>query len=595
MPFKRYFQSELTALRQDGKRLAERNPALASSLGDSGRDPDVDRLLESFAFLTGRLRQKIDDDLPELTHSLMNLLWPNYMRPLPSFSMLQFQPLKDAAGLQVPRNTPVQAKKVQGVHCQFRTAYDTEVLPLALNALNYAASGDGVTLTLQLGMTSEKAFDLLLLKRLRLHLAGEKYISQTLYLDLLHYLKSIDIVLLDAAGKPVSDDSGQDLRPLRLGPEHVRPVGFAEEQALIPYPLNTFRGYRYLQEYFAFADKFMFVDLDGLDCIKRVPQALLKQTRGLELRFTIQKADVQRVPATLENVRLYCTPVANLFQHDANPITLDGKQAQYSLRPHELEPNHCGIFSVDAVTSLQSGNKHAEHYVPFESFEHDHGAGASKPRPHYSVRHQPSLKGQGLDTYLSFSQGTVGQSLTVSVELTCTNQNLPLQLKKGDISERCTGTPKDIVFSNITPATPSYAPPLHSDYLWKLISNMSLNYLSLANVNALRVILETYDLPRYYDQQADRTSRKKLDGLTHIGHTYGSRLFRGLPVRGISTELTMNPDNYECEGAMYLFACVLNEFFALYTSINSFHQLHVKSTQGQEYTWTPRMGLQPLI
>jgi type VI secretion system protein ImpG len=595
MPFKHYFQSELTALRQDGKRLAERNPALASSLGDNGRDPDVDRLLESFAFLTGRLRQKIDDDLPELTHSLMNLLWPNYMRPLPAFSMLQFQPLKNSAGLQVPRNTPIQSKEVQGVHCQFRTAYDTEVLPLRLNALNYVVTGDGVTLTLRLGMTSDDSLGQLSLNRLRLHLAGEKYISQTLYLDLLNHLKSIDIVLLDADGKPLNDGHEQNPRPLRLGPERVRPVGFAEEEALIPYPLNTFRGYRYLQEYFAFPDKFMFVDLDGLDCVTLLPEAFLKQARGLELCFRIEKTDVQRIHATTENVRLYCTPVVNLFQHDASPITQDGRQARYLVMPHELDPQHCGIFSVDSVTSHQSGIKHSEHYVPFESFEHDHGAEASKARPHYSVRHQSSLHSNGMDTYLSFSQGPVGESLTMSIELTCTNQNLPLQLKVGDICERCTGTPKDIAFSNITVATASYAPPLHSDYLWKLISNMSLNYLSLANVNALRVILETYDLPRHYDQQAAKTSRKKLQSLMSIGHTYGSRLFRGLPVRGISTELNMNSDNYECEGAMYLFAGVLNEFFALYTSINSFHQLTVKSTKGQEYTWTPRMGLQPLI
>ena len=93
MSFNHYYQSELTALRQLGRRFAERSPALAPYLGQAGRDPDVERLLEGFAFLTGRLRQKLDDELPELSHSLMQLLWPNYMRPLPAFSILQFDPL----------------------------------------------------------------------------------------------------------------------------------------------------------------------------------------------------------------------------------------------------------------------------------------------------------------------------------------------------------------------------------------------------------------------------------------------------------------------------------------------------------------------
>src|SRR5690606_9170380 len=144
MSLNSYYQSELSALRQLGKRFAERNPALAPFLGQSGRDPDGERLPDGFAFLRGRLRQKLDDELPEQTNSLMHLLWPNYMRPLPGFSMLQFGPLKrPGPALTVPRHTPVEARPVQGVTCRFRTCQPTEVLPLALQALDYAVKGDG--------------------------------------------------------------------------------------------------------------------------------------------------------------------------------------------------------------------------------------------------------------------------------------------------------------------------------------------------------------------------------------------------------------------------------------------------------------------
>src|SRR5690554_1626631 len=281
MSFNHYYQSELTALRQLGKRFAERSPALAPFLGQSGKDPDVERLLEGFAFLTGRLRQKLDDELPELTHSLMHLLWPNYMRPLPAFSMLQFDPIKRTGpAVRVARDTPVESRAVQGVNCHFRTTSEVDILPLQLSQLDYSVKGEGALLSMTLSMVCEGNLGDLALQRLRLHLAGERYISQMLYLGLLRQLDDIQLVLLDKQGKALDLPAGK----LRISAEQVQPGGFHDDQALIPYPLNTFSGYRYLQEYFAFEEKFLFVDINGLDCLKGVDTDLLKQACGLELR-----------------------------------------------------------------------------------------------------------------------------------------------------------------------------------------------------------------------------------------------------------------------------------------------------------------------
>ncbi len=459
MSFNHYYQSELTALRQLGRRFAERSPALAPFLGQVGRDPDVERLLEGFAFLTGRLRQKLDDELPELSHSMMHLLWPNYMRPLPAFSILQFDPLTRPGGaLRVERDTPVESRPVGEVACRFRTCYATEVLPLVLEALNYSVTGEGALLGLRLAMNCDGHLGELGLSRLRLHLAGERYISQMLYLCLLRNLESIQLIPLDAHGRPLDGVAGK-------------------------------------------------------------PMSFFEMSRGL------------------------------------------GYQA----------------------------------YVPFESFEHDPSFDVPEARPHYSVRQRTSLLHDGLDTYLSFGIRHPEQIETLSVELTCTNQNLPQRLRLGDICVACEGTPEFLGFRNITPATPSYAPPLNRDFLWKLISNMSLNYLSLANVDALKVILETYDLPRYYDQHAAKVSKRLLGGLKAVRHEHVDRLHRGLPLRGLRTELTIDPEGYIGEGDLFVFASVLNEFFALYASINSYHELRVRSTQGDVYQWKPRMGLQPLL
>ena len=595
MSFNHYYQSELTALRQLGRRFAERSPALAPFLGQAGRDPDVERLLEGFAFLTGRLRQKLDDELPELTHSLMQLLWPNYMRPLPAFSILQFDPPKQSGPARVvERGASVKSELIEDVSCRFRTCYRTEVLPLDLAALTYSVKGDGSVLSLRLEMSASGHIGELELSRLRLHFVGERYITQMLYLSLLRNLESIELIPLDDAGNPISGAGGLPMA-FKMPGDRVQPVGFAEEEALIPYPLNTFRGYRYLQEYFAFQDKFLFVDVNGLDLLNALPDDTLKQIRGLELRFDIRKSGIQRLRPTRDNVKLYCTPIVNLFKHDALPIRLDGKQDEYLLLPAQLGLENCAVFSVESVTGWEPNGRGSQDYVPFESFEHDPSFDVPNSRPHYSIRQRTSSLHDGLDTYLSFDIRQTEAQETLSIELMCTNQNLPRKLKVGDINQSCEGAPEFLDFRNITPVTSSFAPPLNRDFLWKLISNMSLNYLSLADVNALKVILETYDLPRYYDQHAANVSKRLLGGLKSIKHQHVDRLHKGLPVRGLRTELTIDPEGYIGEGDLFVFASVLNEFFALYASLNSYHELRVKSTQGEVYQWTPRMGLQPLL
>ncbi|MDR6577328.1 type VI secretion system baseplate subunit TssF [Pseudomonas extremaustralis] len=595
MTFNRYYQSELSALRQLGRRFAERNPALAPFLAEAGQDPDVERLLEGFAFLTGRLRQKLDDELPELTHSLMQLLWPNYMRPLPSFSILQFDPLKRAGpAVRVARDTAVESAAINGERCRFRTCYSTQVMPLQLSAVTYVFQGERALLDLRLDMSAPGNFSELVFDTLRLHLAGDRHVSQGLYLGLLRHLDGIELLLLGDDGQPVNGTDGQAMS-LRLCASQVRPVGFCEEQALIPYPVNTFRGYRLLQEYFAFPDKYLFVDVGGLDRLHGVPQALLKRVRGMVMRFELRTQGHEPQRPGLDNVKLYCTPIVNLFNHDAVPVRLDGKQDEYLLVPGEYTRGNAAVFSVDSVTGWRPGGLGYRHYVPFESFEHDSATPASNMAPSYSLRQRASAQHAGLDTWIAFERDQGHEQETLSIELTCTNQNLPLQLQVGQVNQPCEQTPEFLAFRNITVPTTSLAPPLDQDFLWRLISNLSLNYLSLTDINALKVILETYDLPRYHSRQAQKISAKRLGALRGIRHEAVDRLLNGLPIRGVRVDLSIDTQGFLGQGETFVFASVLNEFFALYASLNSYHELRVISTQGDVYLWPLRMGEQPLL
>lgn len=561
MSFELFYQSELSALRTLGRRFSERNPALAPFLADSGQDPDVERLLEGFAFLTGRLRQKLADELPELTHSLMHLLWPNYMRPLPAFSILQFDPLKHACTtLSVDRDTPVESVLVNGERCRFRTCYATQVMPLQLSGLEYLSQGTRASLNLRLEMSVEGNFSEWAFTQLRLHLAGDRQVSQGLYLSLLRHLESIEVVLFDHDGLAINGRDGQVLS-LRLSASQVKPVGFDEDQALIPYPANTFSGYRHLQEYFAFADKYLFVDVLGLDALQRLPNELLKQARCVELRFKLHTQEHEPHRPTLDNVKLYCTPITNLFKQDAVPIRLDGKQDDYLLLPGGIARGNAAVFSVDHVTGWRPGGLGYQTYVPFESFEHDSDSGVSMQAPSYSIRQRSSVQGAELDTWLSLGIGPIDQQETLSVELTCTNHGLPRLLQVGEINQPCEQTPEFLTFRNICAPTASFPPPLDQDFLWKLISNMSLNYLSLTDTRALKVILQTYDLPRYHDRQAHNISQRRLDALRSVSHEAVDRMHRGLPIRGLRVDLNIDPSGFVSRGDMFVFASALNEFF----------------------------------
>ena len=595
MSFNRYYQSELGALRQLGRRFSERNPALAPFLAEPGQDPDVERLLEGFAFLTGRLRQKLDDELPELTHSLMHLLWPHYMRPVPAFSILQFDPLKHAGpGVQVARDTQVESAAVNSERCRFRTCYATQVLPLQLSAVEYSVHGERGILNLRLEMSAEGDFSQCVFDQLRLHLTGDQPVGEGLYLSLLRHLEGIELLPFGHDGLPIDGADGQPLS-LRLGAEQVRPVGFGEEHALIPYPANAFDGYRHLQEYFAFPEKYLFVDVGGLDVLHSLRPEQLKQVCGTVMRFELRNPWREAQLPTLDNVKLYCTPIVNLFTHDAVPIRLDGKQDEYLLIPGEYSRENACVFSVDSVTGWHPGGLGYQAYVAFESFEHDGDTDVAAGPPSYSIRQRSSAQHAGLDTWLGFNNGLEAGQQTVSVELTCTNHNLPRQLAIGAINQPCEQTPEGLSFRNICAPTASYSPPLDHDFLWRLISNMSLNYLSLSDIKALKLILETYDLPRYHDRQAQKVSERRLGALRSVKHTAVDRLQRGLPIRGLRIDLTIDPQGFLGQGEVFVFASVLNEFFALYASLNAYHELRVTSTQGDVYLWPPRIGQQPLL
>ncbi|MGP9077856.1 type VI secretion system baseplate subunit TssF [Yersinia pseudotuberculosis] len=606
MSFEKYFRDELDYLRQLGRDAAIERPHLAAFLSEQGSDPDVERLLEGFAFLTGNLREKIDDQFPELTHGLLNMLWPNYLRPIPSMTIIEYTPDESVVteatlvkrGSQVmsipiaqngQRSAFINSNAHAGPQCTFTLCRDVWLFPMSIREISANSSNEQGILSIHFAAKAELNLQDLQLDKLRFYLGEDNYTSTQLYFWINHYFERAELVV-NGITIPMPDFD-------------FNPVGFERDDALLPYPKNAYMGYRILQEYFCFPEGFLFFDVNG---VVDFPPHLNASEFSLNLYFSQALPPEVKVRST--TLRMNCTPAVNLFQHDSEAIDLDGTQTEYPLCVSYHNPDHYDIFSVDRVDSWLSekgvpkgfSRGHGREYTSFESFHHQIEHSQEKTALYYRLRVKNSLFRKGFEHYISFVRSDESKLVlaeeNVSVSLTCTNRELPLSLRVGDINQLSTDSPSFATFRNITrPSVPLY-PVLDGGLHWSLLSNMSLNYMSLLDKDALKQILHTYDFPSLHNRQSARASQKKLDAIQRIETQPIDRLFRGLPVRGLQTTLWLEQGAFSSEGELYLFSTVLARFFSLYASVNAFHLLKVINLDNQEcYEWPVQTGQHALM
>ncbi len=586
--FNKYYQDELLFLRQLGEEFARAHPAAAHFLGQTGSDPDVERLLEGFAFLSGRIRQKLDDEIPEVTHSLLAMLWPHYLRPVPSLSVLEFSPVLAALrqSQRVPRGVEVQSVPVEGTPCRFRTAYDVTLNPVSLDGVALESQAAGPSrLHLDFRVWNQARVDTLDLSRVRLFLHGDQSVTFALYHHLLRHVRGAAAFAMSGPGGGEKGGGGE-------APVTLEPAGFGDDEALLPYPARAFPGYRLLQEYFSLPEKFLFVDLVGLDGLKVLP---VEDRFRVEVRF--DRALPTSLRPTKEEIRLYCTPIANIFPHEADPFRIDRTQAEYRLRPSGASPLHYEVFSLERVVGIVPGTARERVVPAFYSFRHGREAGEET---YYYDRIKSSVVDDRSEHYLSFvdvrGASAVPPVETVSVELTATNRRLPEALRVGDVSVPTDTSPEFVRFKNLTVPTPSVAPPLEGDLHWRLISHLSLNYVSLASVKALRGILELYNFQALRDPRAARANAMRIRGIERVQGRPAQVLVHGTPIRGWEVALDVLEDHYAGDGDLYLFTSLLNEFLSLHASINSFTRLRTRGVQrGEETTWPSKIGQKTLV
>ncbi len=589
-----YYQDELRYLREVGPEFVRANPEIARYIGDRGSDPDVERLLEGVAFLCGRIRQKLDDELPELTANMMSLLWPHYLRPIPSMTILELLPEIDAmqAPSVVGSGTEFASVATDETSCRYRSTWPTTLRPWAVEAVTLETeAANPVRLIIRLRTSAKAELAKLDLDSVRFHLAGDARTSFALYLLLAAH---VDHVV-------VSDGSTRhDRKETLLGPEQVSPAGLDRADAVLPYPAHCFAGYRLLQEYFAFKERFLFIDFRGLS--RAVGE--LELTNVMEIAVTFNRRLESFPLVSRENVRLHCVPIINLFEHAADPIRVRHDRTEYLICPSKsgvAQRGHLEAYSVDQVVGLvHAEGLESRTYEPFYSFRH---TATADPRSstYYQTHIKPNVIGQdmrfGTDTYISFVVGGKGGGLpteeNVSIELTCTNRHLPATLRAGDITEPTDSSPPGTAFRNLLKPTPTVSPPLGKALHWRLISHMSLNFASLMDAEHFKELLRVYGFQSEQDAQHALAHQRMLDGILRVSSKYNERLIRGATARGSQVEVELNEEHFAGEGDAYLFAAILDRFTALYATLNAYTQLTVRFTRsGQVYSFAPRWGEQ---
>ncbi|MGL4351026.1 MAG: type VI secretion system baseplate subunit TssF, partial [Plesiomonas shigelloides] len=565
MSLEHYFRDELAFLRLQGREFADSYPELTRFLSEQNTDPDVERLLEGFAFLTGNLRAKIEDEFPELTHGLLNMLWPNYLRPVPSMTIMQFSVIPGAIAQPalVRQGCQLDSLPIDDVTCHFQTCHNAWVYPAEMRQITAQSGNDLSTISLDIALHAPLPLSELQLDKLRFFLGGDSYTAYELYFWLSNQLSHIELEI--------------DGKRFRQEAKALKSVGFERDDALLPYPNNVYSGYRILQEYFCFPESFLFFELSGGEWPKQpLPVSEFK------IHFCFDRPLPAELKIRPDSFMLNCVPAINLFQHDSEPVNLNGRQAEYPLKASYRYADSFEIFSVDQVEGWVEGNMGRSRgtpriYQPFESFQHQIERAKQRLALYYRVRVRESVSGDGFEHSLSFVRGdettTVDLDESISVTLTCTNRSRAARLKVGSICVPTGSSPSFATFRNLIRPTRPLRPALDGSLHWTLISNLSLNYVSLLRRDALVQVLRTYDFPALHDKQAEQASRKRLAGIEEIETKPVDRLVRGMPVRGLKSVLSIRQSAFGSEGELYLFSTVLAHFFSLYASVNAFHLL----------------------
>ncbi len=607
-PLLPYYEQELAYIRQQGVRFAEEHPKVAGHIGfkkDSVDDPHAARLIESVAYLNARIHHKLDDEFSELSNAFLDLAFPHYLRPLPSMAIVQFVP--DPEQIEsvhtIPAGIQLETDPVLGDSCTFTSAYPVELLPVSLVDARYSGAPfttpcaqniQGARAVLQLQFESFNqtvSIGHAGITRIRLFLDDQPQFSHILYQ-----------LLLNQCLQMVLTREDRDLHPVIVGANGIKPVGFSDKEGLLPYPENSFPGYRLVTEYFAFPEKFLFIDLEF------EADVLYSFDQRLNIHFYLNTFVPTLVPqVSRDSFALGCAPVVNLFSQQADPVRVDHTQLEYPVIVDSRRPRDFEVYAVEKVTAI-SGSGTAAECLPF------YGTGyrdRSAESPAFWRLHRRSAKlgnlerDDGTDVFISISDRKFNPieatGYTLMIRTIASNRDRPagLDFGRGRLKLQCVdGSPPCSSIHALTQPTRCLRPPLDRSVQWNLITHLNLNSRSLTgqpdNAEALRELLGLYDFKNH------SANRNIIEAITRVHSSPATAAVtvdgRLAFCRGMEVEVELDESRLIGSSA-YLFASVLEHFFAACCPVNSFTRtlIKLKHKEGYLKKCPPRSGSKTLL
>jgi type VI secretion system protein ImpG len=601
-----YYEQELALFGRHAKDFAQLYPKIASRLlmsGEAVEDPHIERLIQAFSLIAARINKKLNDGYGDFTASLFEVLYPDYLRPFPSCSIAAMDTGQRLNQLTEPvfaeRGTMLQSKAIRGVHCRFRTVYPVRLLPIELTQLKFNSV-----------IPDEFSGKFNASIKLSFHSLTDGFDWQHIINEPLRLFMDTDASSV-ARLREVLLDNKHACR-MTLGNQHqtfaqtpFKQVGFQSNESILPKEPRAQQAYRLITEYFAFPEKFNFVDLD-LHGLKPLANSTSK-TLSVELFFKLDLTDMTQLKAFEQlhksHLRLFCTPVVNLFKRPAEPIRINHQQREYPLIVDVRQPSSYEIYSIDRVHHVRetpNGQTVLEIH-PFYSLNHHQSS--AKNHYYHMVRdsliasNNPGFECQVMMMDRTFNPSEI-QIEVLSVDITCTNRQLASQLpygqQGGDLFQEQSGAFRQVQL--LRKPTTSYRFDHAGEGRWRLVSHLSLNALSFAQEDAalLREMFTLYDLPQ------TNHNRKQIEGLAWVKSTPTTTRIAAHPyplfVRGLEIQIGLHEDHFIGTG-MWLLGDLLSHVMGLQVGLNSFVQVVLKSADHSRELrrCPPRNGLRALV
>ncbi len=578
-----YFEQELRFIREEASQFSARHPGAADALGikkDSIDDPQIARLIESIAFLNGKLQQRLDDSFPEFTESLIRLLFPHYLRPVPSYSLLDFV-VGDGTNAthHIPVGTEFEVRDDQTASAVFRTTEDVTLFPLKIENVNVSfapfelakpksAEQSNALIEISISAVDDTVvLSELLIESLKLHFKGETSFALRLF-DLLS--QDTSQICVSAQGKSYE-----------LGRNAMEPIGFDVSDTILPYQAASFGGFKLLTEFFMFSERFNGFKFNFGDVLKQIGSHQFK----LQIFIDELSVDFAR-NLSVERFSLFTTPIVNLHQMVSDPLEIDFLKKQYPIVLDVNQGHSLELFSVDEVMDVTQAESVKIAQIYGEKFNrnesglrwqlvqtlHENGLleGALKVADleHISAESEPL-------TWLvnaTVTDGMVASHLSLLSEIEC-RESLTI--------------PADIQLLR-RPSLPMRSKETNKN-VWALLCHLHFNYHAiLGSDHPVETLKNVFDL---YNHNQNLQNHAYIESVTIIEQEQVVAPIRvsGKTCFAYGTKITITLDPTSVNGGLCLFAHLLERFFAYFAGFNSFTQVDIKlKGQDELYMAFPR-------